>query len=297
MLTRRHVPHALTLAGLTLAAAAPVAHAADGLSWQAFPAGPNGFFRASVLLTGPREAILIDGGFTLSDGRAVAAAIQASGKRLTTILVTQSDPDYYFGLAPIRAAFPAARIIAAPETVAAIRASVQKKLETWGPQLRENGPQSLADVVIPEASAEALLRLDGEAVEIIPAAGLANRRHVRVPALDAVLGGVLVFAGLHVWTADTPTAPERAAWVANLNAMAARDPRIVVPGHMAPGAAMDASALIFTRDYLRAFEEELAKPGDSAALIAAMRARYPTAGLGIALEIGAKVAKGEMRWG
>jgi glyoxylase-like metal-dependent hydrolase (beta-lactamase superfamily II) len=294
MLTRRH---ALTASALAPLPALAPARAAGPLNWQAFPAGPNGFFRAPVLLTGPSEAILIDGGFTLSDGRAVAAAIQASGKRLTTILVTQSDPDYYFGLAPIRSAFPAARIVAAPETVAAIRASVQKKLETWGPQLRENGPQSLADVVIPEASGETLLRLDGEAIEIIPATGLANRRHVRVPALDAVMGGVLVFAGLHVWTADTPTAPERAAWVANLNAMAARNPRIVVPGHMVPGAAMDASALLFTRDYLLAFEEELAKPGDSAALIAAMRARYPAAGLGIALEIGAKVAKGEMRWG
>lgn len=292
MLTRRNA-----LTALPLAMAAPLAHAAEPLRWQAFPAGPNGFFRAPVLLTGPSEAILVDGGFTLSDGRAVAAAIQASGKRLTTILVTQSDPDYYFGLGPVRAAFPSARIIAAPETVAAIRASAQKKLETWGPQLRENGPQSMAEVVIPEASAETHLRLDGEAIEIIPAQGLANRRHVWVPSLRAIMGGVLVFSGLHVWTADTPSPAERAAWVANLTAMAARNPGVVVPGHMAPGAVMDASALLFTRDYLLAFEEEMARSADSAALIAAMRARYPAAGLGIALEIGAKVAKGEMRWG
>jgi hypothetical protein len=33
------------------------------------------------------------------------------------------------------------------------------------------------------------------------------------------------------------------------------------------------------------------------ALIAAMRKRYPNAGLGVALDIGAKVAKGEMQWG
>jgi len=28
-----------------------------------------------------------------------------------------------------------------------------------------------------------------------------------------------------------------------------------------------------------------------------MKQRYPSAGMGIALEIGAKVAKGEMKWG
>ena len=40
-----------------------------------------------------------------------------------------------------------------------------------------------------------------------------------------------------------------------------------------------------------------AKAADSASLIAAMTQRYPTAGMGVALQIGAKVAKGEMKWG
>ncbi|TIM61080.1 MAG: MBL fold metallo-hydrolase, partial [Mesorhizobium sp.] len=90
------------------------------LSWKHFPAGENGFFRAPVLITGASEALLIDGGFTYSDGRAVAEAIKATGKTLTTIYVSQSDPDYYFGLKPIKQVFPQARVIAAAETVAAI---------------------------------------------------------------------------------------------------------------------------------------------------------------------------------
>jgi hypothetical protein len=50
--------------------------------WKHFPAGTHGFFRAPILVTGRREAVLIDGGFTLSDGRAVAEAIEATGKML-----------------------------------------------------------------------------------------------------------------------------------------------------------------------------------------------------------------------
>ncbi len=53
-----------------------------------------------MLLTAATEAVLIDGGFTMSDGRALAAAIRATGKRLTTVAVSQSDPDYDFDLAP-----------------------------------------------------------------------------------------------------------------------------------------------------------------------------------------------------
>jgi len=35
---------------------------------------------------------------------------------------------------------------------------------------------------------------------------------------------------------------------------------------------------------------------NAAALESAMKATYPTAGLGIALDIGSKVATGEMKW-
>lgn len=267
------------------------------LGWKHLPAGESGFFRAPVLVYGPSEAILIDGGFTFSDGLAVVEAIRASGKKLTTIYISQSDPDYYFSLGPIKAAFPDARVIAASATIAAINANVQKKLDTWGPQLKENGPQTLADLVLPEVFDGDALRVDGERIEIVGVDGLANRRYLWVPSLGAVLGGVLVFSGVHVWTADTGTAELRAAWVRALDALAARQPAAVVAGHMVPDAKTDAAAIAYTRAYLLAFEAELAKASDGASLIAAMTARYPDAGMGVALQIGAKVATGEMKWG
>lgn len=275
-------------------------HAQTGqaLSWRHFPAGPNGFFRAPVLLSNATEAILIDGGWTLSDGRALLESIRANGKPLRTIYISQSDPDYYFSLAPVRAAFPDARVVAAPAALAEIRANVQTKLDVWGPQLKDNGPRSLADVVLPEALDTSSLSLGAETIDIVESEGFRKRgRYLWVPALRAVFGGVLTFNQVHVWTADTPTPEERAAWVRALDALAARQPAIVVAGHAAPDAPTDASAIAYTKAYLLAFEEERLRARDSAALIAAMTARYPNLGMGAALEIGAKVAKGEMRWG
>jgi glyoxylase-like metal-dependent hydrolase (beta-lactamase superfamily II) len=267
------------------------------LTWRHFPAGPDGFFRAPVLIAGSTEAVLIDGGFTLSDGRALAEAISATGKRLTSIYVSQSDPDYYFSLRPIKDAVPDARVIAAPETVAAIQGSVEKKLAVWGPQLKDNGPQTLADVVIPDPFDGKTLTVDGQTIEIVDAGDMINRRYLWVPSLQAVFGGVLVFAGVHVWTADTPTKEQRAAWMANLDKLAARKPAIVVAGHMAPEAATNLSGVEHTRAYLAAFEEVLATAKNSTALIAAMKARFPGLGMEVALDIGAKVATGEMKWG
>ncbi|CDN51100.1 Metallo-beta-lactamase family protein [Neorhizobium galegae bv. orientalis] len=288
-----------TLAAGATAVFAPagLGHAAGTLTWKHFPAGQNGFFRAPVLVSGAKEAVLIDGGFTLPDGKALADAIKATGKTLTTIYISQSDPDYYFSLGPIKTAFPDAKVIAAPATVTAIKDSIEKKLAVWGPQLKENGPQTLADVVMPEAFAGSALTVDGETIEIVEAEGLSNRRYLFVPSLNAVFGGVLIFNGVHVWTADTNSAELRAAWIANLEKIAARKPAIVVAGHMTPEALSDLSGVAHTLAYLKAFEEELAKAKGSAELKAAMEARFPGLGMGIALDIGSKVATGEMKWG
>ena len=52
----------------------------------------------------------------------------------------------------------------------------------------------------------------------------------------------------------------------------------------------------FTRDYIRAFDEEVPKASNSGALMAAMERRFPNAGLKMSLEIDSKVAKHEMIW-
>ncbi|MGO7422456.1 MBL fold metallo-hydrolase [Rhizobium ruizarguesonis] len=229
---------------------------------------------------------------------ALAEAIKATGKTLTAIYVSQSDPDYYFSLKPVLEAFPGTKVLAASDTIAAIKGNIEKKLAVWGPQLKENGPQTLADIVMPEAFDAPSLTVDGEPVEIVAAeAGLSNRRYLFVPSLNAVFGGVMIFSGVHVWTADTQAPEQRAAWGATLDKISARKPTIVVPGHMTPEAATDLSAVEHTKSYLLAFEEELAKAADSTALKAAMEARFPGLGMGVALDIGSKVAKGEMKWG
>lgn len=284
------------LAGLAVAGPAMAQEKASPLQWQYFQADENGFNRTPVLLTGDKDAILLDGGFTLSDGKAVAEKIKEMGKKLTTIYVSQSDPDYYFSLGPIKAAFPDARIIAAPETVDAIKGNIEAKLKVWGPQLKDNGPQKLSDVVIPEASDVKALELEGNEIEIVSAEGMTNRRYLWVPSLKAVFGGVLITAGEHVWLADTPDLSQREAWIRNLDTIAARNPEVVVPAHMKPGSATDVSAIKFTRDYIAAFDEEAAKAKDSGELIAAMKKRYPDLGGESSLELGAKVIKGEMKW-
>lgn len=297
MINRRDVLKLSAAAGLAALPLTAATASGAGLHWNYFQADENGFRRTPVLLSGDKEAILIDGGFTLSDGRVLADTIRKTGKRLTTIYVTCNDPDYYFGLRPVVEAFPEAKVIAKPETVAAIKANVEGKLSVWGPQLKDNGPQTLAEVVIPEVSEATSLDLEGRSIEIVEIGDMHDRRYLYVPSLQAVFGGVLVDSGIHVWVADTATPEIRAAWVKALDGIIAKAPKIVVPGHQTAGAPQGLEAVKFTRDYLLAFEQELKKSKDSAELIAAMTRLYPDLADVSTLELGAKVAKGEMKWG
>lgn len=290
-LARLLVPVALCAVAATAAAQNT---ASDPLTLQVYNADGNSFHVNAVLVSGKTDAVLLDTGFTRADALRIAAMVLDSRKTLRTIYISQADPDFYFGIEVLKQYFPAARVVATAPTLKKIEATLATKLQVWGPRLGANAPKS---VPLPEALAGNTITLEGQSLEIRGLDdSLPHRSYVWIPSLRAVAGGVNVFAGLHAWTADTQTAAERAAWVKKLGDIAALKPAVVVPGHAAPGQAQDVSTVGYTQAYLHRFEAEFAKAADGGALIAAMKSAYPQAGLGIALDIGAKVNKGEMKW-
>src|SRR4051794_18490172 len=102
-----------------LAALAPAAAAgpAPALTTTVYTGSPAGFLVDSTLVAGAKDAILIDAQFDLADAHRLVAVILESKKNLTTVYVTHSHPDHYFGLAVIHQAFPAAKLVALPAVV------------------------------------------------------------------------------------------------------------------------------------------------------------------------------------
>lgn len=285
-----------TLLSLTLALSAGLSQAQNPapLQIRVYQADEHSFAVSSTLITGATQAVVVDAGFTRADAYRIAANVLDSGKQLTTILVSNADPDYYFGAEVLQQLFPRARVVATPAVREKIEAKLQGKLAFWGPKMGANAP---ARPVLPEPLTTSTLTVDGQKLELRGTTGaLAHRPYVWVPSLRAIVGNVGVFGNLHVWTADTQKPAERQAWLAQLDEMQALRPAVVVPGHMQAGTATDASAIAYTRDYLQRFEAESAKAGNSTALIQAMQQAYPRAGMALSLDIGAKVDKGEMPW-
>lgn len=291
----KHTVLAAALAAVGTLGIVPAASAAAPLTLAVFNPGEAAIFPvASVLVTGQKDAVLIDAQFSRGEALKLAEQIRASGKRLTTVYVSHSDPDFYFGLDVIHAAFPDAKIVATPQTIAGMEKKAAAKLAFWGPILKDNAPHG---IVMPQPLQGDTITLEGQTLKIAGLQGATpERSYVWIPSIRAVVGGVVLFNDLHVWTADTQSAASRQQWLSTLQGIDALKPATVVPGHFKQGSAFTPDSIAFTRDYLVRFEAEMPKAANSAELIARMKELYPSVGLPGALETSAKVAKGEIKW-
>lgn len=280
---------------LALSASAPL-YAAETLNLEVYNPGEASMFAvSSEIISGPHEVVLIDAQFQRNDAEALVKRIQATGKRLTTVFISQSDPDFYFGLDTIKRAFPQAKIVATAATVDLIKHSKDGKLAFWGPKMGANAPQSL---IVPEVLPGNSFRVDGETIEVKGVNGpQPQNTYLWVPSLKTVMGGVVVYGNnIHVWMADAQTADERQVWQQKLAAIHALKPVRVVPGHFLPGAAETLASVSFTQQYLKTAEKVLPGAKDAARYTAVMQAKYPALKDVSSLELSAKVLKGEMKW-
>lgn len=250
---------------------------------------------SSVLITGPTEAILVDAQFQRNDAQSVVELIKESGKKLTTIYISHGDPDYYFGLDVITAAYPQAKVVSSAKTQEYIKASMAPKKAYWGPILKDNAPQSL---VVPEVIQGDTLSVDGEQVKIIGLEGHDPKHSfVWIPSTKTMLGGVVVFGNMHVFLADTQTPESRKKWYQTLDNIEQLHPNTVIPGHILGHKPMTIQSVNFTRQYIQDFEAAAKTSNNSNELMAKMKASYPSIGGDSILALSAKVIMGEMKWG
>ncbi|MFQ2099169.1 Vmh family MBL fold metallo-hydrolase [Aeromonas sanarellii] len=246
---------------------------------------------SSSLVTGDKEAILIDAQFDVQNGQALVDMIKKSGKKLTAVYISAGDPDFYFGLEPVMAAFPDVKVLADQHVVDHINLTKDAKLSYWSPILGKGAPKSLT---VPQVMTASHLTLDGERIEIKEMN--TPNAYLWAPSIKTAFGGVPVYSGVHVWMADSQTKAARSNWVKALDNLLALKPERVVPGHFLGTAPQGTAAVTFTRDYVQRFEQELAKANSSGELIEGLKKAYPSLPVDDGLAIGAKVNMGEMKW-
>lgn len=264
------------------------------LKLQVYNASENSFGVASVIVSGKTDAVLIDAQFTLADAEKVAQEIKASGKKLTAIFVSHGDPDFYFGLEVFKKYFPEVTAYASPAIVEHIKATAQKKLEVWGERLGKN---ITSNIILPQVLKGNSIELEGQKLEIIGLEEFPSKTFVWIPSIKAVVGGINIFGTtFHLWMADAQTADARKNWISVLDKITALTPEIVIPAHANSNSPFDIAAVNHTKSYIQFYEEALKTNKTSEALITALKTKYPALTFETALQIGAKVNSGEMKW-
>lgn len=253
------------------------------LTLDIYTADAQGVGVTSTLIYGEHEAILVDTQFRITDAETLADRIAAKGRRLKAILVTHPHFDHYFGASVLLKRFPGTPVYASACDIEYIKSS---GVATTAAEIRARfGASSLpADIQVPEPWPDTHFTVDGQAVDVI--AGLQGdvgpgprNNVVWVPSLAAAIVGDIAFNQVHLSLRATD-AQSRKAWQQTLRLIGERHPRIVVAGHKNhPELADTPDVLAFNEAYLTEFEAALAASHNAAELIAAMKGKFPQAGL------------------
>jgi glyoxylase-like metal-dependent hydrolase (beta-lactamase superfamily II) len=273
-----------TMAALTLAAAAS---AQSKLQLTVHTGrGVNGYDVNSTMISGEKDMLLIDPQFSLSEAHRLAATILESKKNLATIYITHPHPDHLFGLAVLKQAFPQARILALPQTVAGAKTGWPARQRFWVATYGNNIPGP--EPVLPEELTVPYLALEGEQFPVVgPVAGSdgAGNSYVHIPSLKAVVTGDIVFD--HVYF-GVQRDKAREDWSKTIDQILALKPEIIIPGHEGPGATRNPASIAFMKKYIADWDANVAKSKNAAEMRASVLKQYP--GLGMDFTLDSRVA-------
>jgi glyoxylase-like metal-dependent hydrolase (beta-lactamase superfamily II) len=258
-----------------------------GISIKVFTSPDDQFAVNSVIVEGEHEVMLVDAQLTKTSAEKVLQEIQETKKPLSIVYITHEHADHFLGLEVFKEAYPGVRIIATSAVVDRINQVYREKLDKWQKLLGSGASSRIVEISKFDGS---YIDFDGSRIQVIKdiQGDTDQNTMLWIPGPRILIAGDVLFDDIHVYTGETDS-KARAKWLDTLRKVRELKPSVVVPGHSKVGAVLDASTAVdFTERYLLAFNEELKTAKDPEGLINAMREKFPSAGLLLALERGAK---------
>ena len=228
----------------------------------------------STLIFGEYDAVLVDAMTTVAEAEALADWIALHNRNLETIYITHAHFDHFYGLSILLDRFPGARAIATPKTVNAMQMSFTPPVERLARRMFPG--QVATKLVAPEPYEHDTFTLEGHELRIIEQGRTdsPDSTSLYVPSIGLIVAGDVVYNQCRMYVGDA-TPESRKNWIADLDRLAALNPRIVVAGHKKPGAPDSPSAIQDTKRYLEDFDRVEKTATSDQDLFDQMTALYP----------------------
>lgn len=240
---------------------------------------PNGdrrvFSPLSVtLISGDRDAVLVDPPLTISQGKDVGDWVEASGKRLTHIFVTHGHGDHWFTAATLAERF-GAHVVATEATIDQMKRNLAIRAQFWDALF----PGQLPDTEVTAAPVPGgIIDLEGETLRVVEV-GHSDTDGTSVlfaPSIGLVVAGDVIYNGVHQFLREA-RGDGIDEWLRAIDTVEALAPRHIVAGHKDPSRDDDAARSIQeTRAYLVAAREYLHSEATALDFFHAMLAAFPT---------------------
>jgi glyoxylase-like metal-dependent hydrolase (beta-lactamase superfamily II) len=209
---------------------------------------------SATLISGERDAVLIDPLMTADQARALVGWVAASGKNLTAVYVTHGHGDHWFGLAAVLEAFPNARPLALPSVIEQMRQQIASEfLEGfWKSRFPGQIPDQLT---VAEPLTGHKFELEGHDLVAVELGHTDSDETtcLHVPSIGLVVAGDAAYNDVHLYLTESP-GEKRKAWLAALDRIGSLNPRAVVAGHKRPGLPDEPAIVEQTRQYILDFE-------------------------------------------
>ena len=229
----------------------------------------------SAIISSDKEVLVIDAQFLRPDAQGVIAMIEATGKPLTSILITHEHPDHVWGAVEILKKYPKAKVYAREAVITEIRMHFRSRLLRWTEDVPDLVPTSLMDIEILTGD---VFDFDGHEIKVIDLKPneMINSTGFYIPELKTYIPGDQVFYQTHAYIAAGTNYPE--PWIASLEEVRDNyDIKTIIPGH---GPVDDADKVFKSAiEYLQAYANAYEPLKKQSAIAKGMLEKYPDYGL------------------